>query len=98
MSGMRVTGISLRSSGLRSITRALIFRQRNEFGLVRHRRESTRLPILFRLLDAFFARGDEIPPDVARPLQGGAAEEHEPRAPQCAHGDPVAGTEDQKPR
>jgi hypothetical protein len=50
------------------------------------------------LLDPLSARGHKIPPNVARTLQGGAAEEHETRAPRCSYRNSVSGTEDQKPR
>src|SRR5260370_33777262 len=54
-----------------------LFRQRNELALLRDRSEAPLLPILLGRLDALAARGDEIPPDVARALQRGAAEVHE---------------------
>src|SRR5262245_9634299 len=74
------------------------FGKRNELPLARHRCESSHFPVFFRLLNPLSARGHDIPPNVARALQGGAAEKHEPRAPRCSYRDPVARTEHQKPR
>src|SRR5208282_927725 len=77
---------------------ALVLRQRNEFSLARYRREASGFPLLFRLLNALLARGDEIPPDVARALECRAAEEHQPRRPRRRHRDAVAGTKYQELR
>src|SRR5436190_4217466 len=38
------------------------------------------LPVFLGLVDPFAARGDEVPEDVARPVQRGAAAEHHPAA------------------
>src|SRR5271168_3122392 len=73
-------------------------RQRNEFVFLRYRGKVTGFPILFGLLDAFLAGGDEIPPDMPRALQRVAAQKHHPRRPQRLDRDAVAGPEDQKPR
>ncbi len=40
---------------------------------------------------------DEVPPDVARPVHGLAAEQHQPGVALRQDGDPVAGPEDQEP-
>jgi hypothetical protein len=67
------TGLNLRTDGLKSDFQVagiyLGFGKRNELCFARHRRESSRLPIIFGLLGPFPARGLEIPPDVAWPLQ-----------------------------
>src|SRR5439155_4181106 len=55
-------------------------RQRDEFTFVaRDDVEAASLPLGFGLLYALFARGDEIPPDMARPVHRGAAEENDAR-------------------
>jgi hypothetical protein len=49
-------------------------------------------PLLFRGFDLFLARGDKIPPDVARPAERRAAEKHEARALRSRRdADPVLG-------
>src|SRR5262249_60996465 len=54
------------------------FRQRDELGVVAgHGVEAGELPVGLGLIDALLARGDEIPPDVARTVHGGAAEQHQ---------------------
>jgi hypothetical protein len=58
---------------------SLGFGKRKELCFAQHRRESSRLPIFFALLDPFPARGHEIPPDIARALQCRAAEKHQAR-------------------
>src|SRR5262249_15295151 len=63
----------------------------------RHYIETARLPLLFRLLDAFARRGDEVPPDVTLGGQRGAAEQHEMRALASLDDDLVARPEDQQP-
>lgn len=60
--------------------------------------EAAGFPVLLRLFDALLARGDEIPPDVARAFQRGAAEEHQPRFRLRANRNSVAGSEDQQAR
>src|ERR1700687_72510 len=53
-------------------------RQWNELGgIARHDIETPGLPVRLGGFDAFLARGDEIPPDVARPIHGGAADHDE---------------------
>src|SRR6266516_7811854 len=84
--------------GLRNFRISLAFRQRDELGFARHRRESSGLPVFLGLLDPLLARGHEIPPDIARAFQCRAAEEHQPRGAYRPHTDAVAGTEHQKPR
>src|ERR1700756_596386 len=56
-----------------------LLRQRNELMLLWNRCKTSGFPVLLGLLDPLFAGGDEIPPDVARPFQRIAAEEHHPR-------------------
>ena len=60
--------------------------------------EAAGFPVLLGLLDPLLAGGDEIPPDVARALQGVAAQKHHPRGFERLHRDAVARTEDQQPR
>src|SRR5262249_60839954 len=68
-------------------------RQRDELLVVTgHGVEAGGLPVRFGLLDALLARRDEVPPDVARPVHGRAAEEHEPRIAYRRQRDAVAGT------
>src|SRR3954451_15606161 len=73
-------------------------RQLNEFVFVGHLRETAALPFLLGLLDPFLAGGDEIPPDVARSLEGIAAQKHHARCFSCLHRDAIAGTKDQQAR
>src|SRR3984957_12970638 len=55
-----------------------LVRQRNEFrGVARHDIEAAGFPVGLGGFDAFLARGDEIPPDVARAVHGGAADHDE---------------------
>src|ERR1700757_2882314 len=75
-----------------------LFRQRNELVLLRNGCKTSGFPVLFGLLDALLAGGDEIPPDVARALQRVAAQKHHPCRLQRLYGDAVAGAEDQEPR
>ena len=75
-----------------------LLRQRDELALVAgHGVEAAGLPVGLGLLDAVLARGDEIPPDVARAVHRGAADQHDAGVGRRRHGDGVAGTEDQQP-
>ena len=75
------------SVGLTSRGRApaALLRQRDELGVVPRRQlEAAVLPVagppgLLGRLDPLLRRGDEVPPDVARPAQRLAAEQHQPR-------------------
>src|SRR5262249_7039224 len=67
-----------RAAGMGS-SRDSLLRQRNELVLLRNCRKTPGFPVLFGLLDPLLAGGDEIPPDVARPLQCIAAQEHHSR-------------------
>src|SRR5580658_1416348 len=71
-------------------------RQRDELGFARHRLEPTGFPIGLGLLDALLARGDEVPPDVARTIHGGAADHRDPRGHRRRHGDAVAWLENEQ--
>src|SRR4051794_32032640 len=71
-------------------------RQRNELVLLRNLGKTAGFPVLFGLLDALLAGGNEIPPDMARALQRVTAEEHHPRRFDRLHRDAVARTEDQQ--
>src|ERR1700755_1592077 len=71
-------------------------RQRNELMLLRNSRKAAVFPVVFRRLDPLLAGGDEIPPDVPRPLQRVAAQKHHPRRLLRLHGDAVARPEDQQ--
>src|ERR1700759_400879 len=73
-----------------------LLRQRNELMLLRNRRKTSGFPVLFRLLDALLAGGDEIPPDVPRAFQCIAAQEHHARRLDRLYRDAVAGPEDQE--
>jgi hypothetical protein len=73
-----------------------LFRQRDELALARHRVEAARFPIRLGLLDALLARGDEVPPDVARAIHGGPADHRQPRRRERRDGDAVAGLEDEE--
>ena len=88
------TGLNLRTDGLKADFPVagiyLGIGKRNELCFARHRREFPGLPIFFGLLDPFPARGHEIPPDVARALQCGAAEKHHSRRVRCPDRDAVA--------
>src|SRR5581483_9315745 len=61
-----------------------------------YRRKPPRFPIGARLLDAFLARGHEIPPDVARPIHRRAAEEHETRRVRGFESNAIARPEDEQ--
>src|SRR4030088_852710 len=76
--------------------RQRLFRQWDELALARHRVEAARFPIRLGLLDALLARGDEVPPDVARAIHGGPADHRQPRRRERRYGDPVAGLEDEE--
>src|SRR5438067_1794272 len=72
-------------------------RQRNELALVaRHDVEAALLPFGLGLLDALLARGDEIPPDVTRPVHRGAADEDDARVGRSRDRETVARAEDQE--
>src|SRR5262249_41229761 len=72
--------------------------QWNELLIVaRHGIEAGELPIGLGLLDALLARGDEVPPDVARPVHRCAAEQHEARIADRGDRDAIAGAEQQQP-
>ena len=68
----------------------------NSLLVARHDVEAARLPVGLGLLDALLARGDEVPPDVARAVHGGAADEHDARVARRRHRDGVAGPQDQQ--
>src|SRR4051812_35024758 len=52
------------------------FGKRNEFRLARNGRKAARLPILGRLVDAFLAARDEIPPQEALAERRAAQQQH----------------------
>src|SRR5699024_8447117 len=67
------------SSRHASVTRRFAdrVRQRHEFfDLARYAVEAAGFPFRLGLFDAVAARGDEVPPDVARAVHGCAADEH----------------------
>src|ERR1700674_4741342 len=71
-----------------------IVRKWNELGIVPgNRRPAPELPVGFRLVDALLARRHEVPPDVARAVHGGAAEDDDARPRDRGDGDAVVGTE-----
>src|SRR5438067_10134019 len=73
-------------------------RQRDEFLLVaRHAVEPRELPIGLGLLDAFLARRDEIPPDVARSVHRRSAQQHETYIGHRSERDRIARAEYQQP-
>src|SRR3974390_3743922 len=71
-----------------------MLRQRDEFNLVAwHLAEVASFPFRLSLLDAFLARGDEVPPDVARAIHRRAAEDDEMRVGRGADRRPVSRLE-----
>src|SRR6185312_4681171 len=72
------------------------FRQRDELAVADHRDEPAGLPIGLGRLDPLRRARDEIPPDMARPIHGRAAEQHEPGTLSGGQDDVDAGTEDQQ--
>src|SRR3954463_1102741 len=76
--------------------RRRILGQRDELGIVRHGVEPALAPIFLGLRDPFGPRGDEVPPEMTRPVHRLAAEHHEPGRLRRANADPVAGAEDQQ--
>src|SRR5262252_7993126 len=78
--------------------RVSLLRQWNKLNLVaRHLAEVASLPLLFRLVDPFLARGDEIPPDVARAVHRRAAEHNEMRVGGRRDRRGIAGLEYEEP-
>src|SRR4051794_29236621 len=75
-----------------------LLRQRNELMFVGNMGKTAGFPILFGLLDAFLAGGDEIPPDMPRAFQRVATEKHHPCRQSSLHGDAIAGPKNQQPR
>jgi len=64
--------------------RAPSLRQGDEFARVaRHGGKATSFPIGLGGVDAVLGRGDEIPPDMPRPIHRLAAEQHEARLRGC---------------
>ena len=53
-------------------------RQRDELVIARNRVEAAGLPVGLGLLDAVLRAGHEVPPDMPRALQGGAAQNQQP--------------------
>src|ERR1700692_557451 len=104
LASMVVIGQNFQSGGVaRARERQTIegnssLRQRNELMFVGNMGKTAGFPVLFCLLDPFLGGGDEIPPDVARALQGVAAEKHHPGWSCRLDRDAVAGAEDQQPR
>ncbi len=81
------------SPGLR-----LVWRQRDEFSRVpRNNIESSRFPIGLRRFNTVFAGRDEIPPDVARSVHCGAANEDDVRVGSSLYIDAVARFENKEP-
>src|SRR6266542_2968871 len=54
----------------------LTFRQRDEFRIARHLGEAAVAPVGLGLLDTLLGRRYEVPPDVARSVDRGAAQQH----------------------
>src|SRR5690349_8985916 len=76
----------------RTLRRAILFGQRDEFCFVAWDGVEPPLrPFLLGRLDPLEARGDEVPPDVARALHRRATEQHEPCVGFCPDGNCVAG-------
>src|SRR5665213_1616307 len=71
-------------------------RQRNRLSFPRHRHESSGAPIGLRLLDALLGRRDEIPPDVARPIEPCAANQQQARRRGGRHHRRLARLQDDK--
>src|SRR5262249_37589101 len=67
--------------------------QWDEFAVASHHGESPRLPIGLGLFDTVLPRRDEIPPYIARPVHGGAADQHHVRIGRGTDRDAVPGAE-----
>src|SRR5262245_41388415 len=76
---------------------SLTLGQGDKPGIPRNHLEPGRFPVGLRRLDAVLAGGNEVPPDIAWTVHGGAPEHHKMRLGHGLYGDAVAGTEDQKP-
>src|SRR5712691_1195598 len=73
-----------------------LLRQRDKLRLAGYPREAAGFPIGLGLFDALLARGDEVPPDMARAVRRGAAEDNDARVAQRRDGDAVARLEDKQ--
>ena len=69
----------------------------NSLGVAGNEFKAAGFPIGLGCFDAVLARGDEIPPDVARPIHGGAADHDDMRVTRRRHVDAVTGFEHQEP-
>ena len=79
-------------------SRPTSLRQRNELLVVSGDGiEAPGLPVGLGLFDPLGPRGDEVPPDVPRPVHRGAAEENDTRVGHGGHRNAVTRTQDQQP-
>ena len=72
-------------------------RQRNELRFIYDTRKAAGLPIGLGLLDALLRAGDEIPPDMARPIHALPAQKQQARGDGRMEGHLFPGPEDQQP-
>src|SRR5690606_32040717 len=80
----------------RSGDRIGLVRQWNELDLVAgDLAKHAFFPLLLGLLDALAPRGDKVPPDMARAVERGAADNGDAARADGLDGDPVAGAENQ---